>query len=91
MNASESQLLEEERAAQAKLAAAKKVARRALIQNVIAKEQLDKAIRETADIVSRRRAAEITDLTPGRIQQIINGETGPKRKVRVKIPAKAKH
>lgn len=32
----------------------------------------DRALRETASIVNRRRASEIVGLSPGRVQQIIN-------------------
>jgi hypothetical protein len=37
-----------------------------------AKVERDHAIRESRDALSRRRVAELTEMTPGRIQQIID-------------------
>jgi hypothetical protein len=37
-----------------------------------AKAERDHAIRESKDVLSRRRVAELTEMTPGRIQQIVD-------------------
>ena len=38
----------------------------------VAQAERDEAIRESRDVLSRRRVAELTEMTPGRVQQIIN-------------------
>lgn len=39
-----------------------------------AKAERNRTIRESKHVLSRRRVAELTDMTPGRIQQIIDGD-----------------
>lgn len=53
----------------------KRVARklRLLAQRLqVAQAERDEAIRESRDVLSRRRVAELTEMTPGRVQQIID-------------------
>lgn len=38
----------------------------------VAQAERDEAIRESRGVLSRRRVAELTEMTPGRVQQIIN-------------------
>ena len=37
-----------------------------------AQAERDEAIRDSRDVLSRRRVAELTEMTPGRVQQIID-------------------
>lgn len=37
-----------------------------------AKAQRDRAIRESKETLPRRRVAELTEMTPGRVQQIVD-------------------
>lgn len=38
----------------------------------VAQAERDEAIRRSRDALSRRRVAELTEMTPGRVQQIID-------------------
>jgi hypothetical protein len=38
-----------------------------------AKAERDRAIRDSKDALSRRRVADLAEMTPGRVQQIIDG------------------
>jgi hypothetical protein len=38
----------------------------------VAQTERDEAIRDSRDVLSRRRVAELTEMTPGRVQQIID-------------------
>lgn len=38
----------------------------------VAKAQRDQLIRETREALPRRRVAELTEMTPGRVQQIVD-------------------
>ncbi len=38
----------------------------------VAQAERDEAIRRSKDVLSRRRVAELTEMTPGRVQQIID-------------------
>jgi hypothetical protein len=38
----------------------------------VAQAERDEAIRRSRDVLSRRRVAELTEMTPGRVQQIID-------------------
>lgn len=38
----------------------------------VAQAERDEAIRQSRDVLSRRRVAELTGMTPGRVQQIID-------------------
>jgi hypothetical protein len=40
----------------------------------VAQAERDEAIRRSRDALSRRRVAELTEMTPGRVQQIIDGD-----------------
>jgi hypothetical protein len=40
----------------------------------VAQAERDEAIRRSKDALSRRRVAELTEMTPGRVQQIIDRE-----------------
>lgn len=56
----------------------KRVARklRLLAQRLqVAQAERDEAIQQSRDVLSRRRVAELTGMTPGRIQQIIDRPT----------------
>jgi len=70
------QIREEEAAAERELRAAAEVAHKAEIRQAAAKARLDNSLRATRDILSRRRAASITGLTPGRVQQIVDSAAG---------------
>jgi DNA-binding transcriptional regulator YiaG len=74
MTTAEQQVFEEETAAEAQLRAAAAAAAVAEADYAKAKADLDKAIRETRETLSRRRVATIAGLTPGRVQQIIDSE-----------------
>jgi len=46
---------------------------RLLAQRVqVAQAERDEAIRHSKEVLSRRRVAELTEMTPGRVQQIID-------------------
>lgn len=68
------QIRVEESAAERELHAAAEAAHKAEIRQAAAKARLDNSLRATRDILSRRRAASITGLTPGRVQQIVDSE-----------------
>ena len=38
----------------------------------VAQAERDEAIQKSRDVLSRRRVAELTEMTPGRVQQIID-------------------
>jgi len=40
----------------------------------VAQAERDEAIRHSREVLSRRRVAELTEMTPGRVQQIIDGD-----------------
>lgn len=41
----------------------------------VAQAERDEAIRRSRDVLSRRRVAELTGMTPGRVQQIIDRQS----------------
>jgi DNA-binding XRE family transcriptional regulator len=72
MTPEDRQIREEEAVAERELRAAADAAHKAEIKQAAAKARLDNSLRATRDVLSRRRAASITGLTPGRVQQIID-------------------
>jgi DNA-binding XRE family transcriptional regulator len=74
MTPEDRQIHEEEAAAERQLRAAAEAMHKAEIKQVAAKARLDNALRATRDVLSRRRAASITGLTAGRVQQIIDSD-----------------
>jgi len=74
MTPDDRQIRAEEAAAERELLAAAEAAHKAEIKHAAAKARLDNSLRATRDILSRRRAASITGLTPGRVQQIIDSD-----------------
>src|SRR6476659_2253828 len=64
----------QELGAEARLRSAATQLRRAEIKLNIAKARRDDVIRDSRDLLSRRRAAAVAGLTPGRVQQIVDGD-----------------